>query len=85
MKKKRRTKRDGQKIHAKKRALQRYGIDVNSKLLHELIKQIQSGKSNYLERKTHRISIHLVHYEGKSFKVAYDKTRQNICSFLPKE
>lgn len=74
-------KRKGQHRHAKRRALERYGVEVNAETLKALEREIRAGKGVFIEKKSHRISI----FRVREFIVAYDKTRGSIATFLPKD
>lgn len=80
------SKKQGQHVHAKKRALERYGLSYNRIVRKEIIKQIQNRQNaRFLEKKTNRIVIWLVRHNEIEYKIAYDKHRKNIASFLPLE
>lgn len=71
-----------QRLHAKRRAFERYGIEVSGKGLRSLEADIRNGRAQFVARKTHRISIWRVGLNG-AYLVAYDKNRGRIASFLP--
>ena len=74
-----------QRIHAKRRAYERFDLELNRHQLRDLVQQIQNGKAEHIESQTNRVSIKRVTFEGKKYTVAYDKTRQTIITFLPEE
>ena len=74
-----------QRIHAKRRALQRYDISLNREDLEKIIQLIQTGKGRCIEKQSNTRTIFIVEYKGKDCKVVYDKLRKNICTFLPME
>ena len=74
-----------ERIHAKHRAKERFGLDLNRHDLRELVKQIQNGKAEHIETQSNRVSIKRVKFEDKFYTVAYDKNRQTIITFLPEE
>jgi hypothetical protein len=74
-----------QVIHAKRRALERYGLSLNRKSYGELVKIIQSGKALFLERQSNRISIFSLTYQEKQLKCVYDSHRHKIVTLLPNE
>ena len=76
-------KRQSQKAHAIRRAHERYGLSVSVKDLRALCTVIQEGKSRFVGRASIRVAMHVVEYDGAPVCVAYDTTRQMICSFLP--
>lgn len=74
-----------QRIHAKRRAQQRYGLTLNRQQMRELVAQIQNGKGIFLERQSLRVTLWRVEFEGRKCKVVYDSRRGVIVSFLPFE
>lgn len=74
------SKRISQMRHAKRRAFERYGIVLN---MNEAVKQIQSGKGDFLERRSNRITVWLVQQQNKEIRVVYDKLRHVIVTCLP--
>lgn len=80
-----RSKKLNQRIHAKKRALERFDLDLNRDDLNKIKYLIQNKKTLMLERSSLRVTIHRVDYKGKRMRVVYDKLRKNIVTFLPME
>lgn len=71
--------------HAKRRAAERYDLELTEQDLHKLIRSIQSGEGQLIRRQSHRVSIWSVICQTKECVVVYDKMRKNIASFLPLE
>ncbi|NMB91712.1 hypothetical protein GYA37_02600 [candidate division WWE3 bacterium] len=91
-KKKRLSKKQSQKIHAKKRAVERYGVSFNSKDILQLVKAIQNEKAEFVEKISNRQTKFKVfvpeELKNKCPKhsevlVIYDKKRKEIVTFLP--
>ena len=79
------SKAEGQRIHAKRRALERYGVEFNREDLDRIIQQIRSKtRSISYFRITNRLSLHKVFYENIDVPlfVVYDKSRGTIATFL---
>lgn len=75
-----------QRYHAKRRLLQRYGIELTDELRLDMISQIASGKAKFIERQSRRITVHLVRAEQDTFVPAvYDSNRKEIVTFLLRE
>ena len=74
-----------QEIHARSRAVHRYGIELTPVVLGEWLGQIQSDTptARFLERQSHRITLWAVRHNGREVPVVYDKTRGTIVSVLP--
>ena len=83
--KKKGSKKDAQKLHAKHRALERYGITLNKTIFRTWIEQIQTGAAKFLERQSNRVSVFEVSYEDKAIPVVYDRLRKTIVTTLPIE
>lgn len=77
------TKKQAQRIHAKKRFLERYRLDFTKELRREFVRIIQDGRARCLATQSNRISIFSVPYEGRWFEVVYDKTRHQVVTCLP--
>ena len=79
----RRDKAECQRIHAKRRALQRFAINLDSHKQDEIVKLIQEGKATFLRRDSTRVSIFAIRFESKLLKVVYDSQRKTLASVLP--
>lgn len=73
------SKRKAQRRHAKRRALERYGMVVGEHTLDDMVRKIQRGEGEFVERQSHRVTLWKV--DGR--RVVYDKVRKTIVSFLP--
>lgn len=73
-----------QGLHAIQRARERYGVFLCIDDLKQIANKIRTGKSKFIARKTTRITEHEIEYDGYTFLVAYDKSRNSVCSFLPR-
>ncbi len=69
------------RLHAKRRALERYNFDLNRNTRKEIIAGIQQNKYKFLERTSNRTTVWLVH----GMRVVYDKSRKELITFLPPE
>ena len=78
-----RSKKKAQNIHAKRRAIERYGLSLNKFALKEMVRQIQSGKAQFLERSSIRVTKWLVKHEGQMIPVVYDNKSHTVVTFLP--
>jgi len=77
------SKKIGQRIHAKIRALQRYQVQLNREDLRKMIIQIKLGRVLNSRKVTNRLSEKLIIYQGNTYRLMYDHTRKNIATFLP--
>jgi hypothetical protein len=76
------TKAQAERVHAKKRAKERYNLDLNRFDLREIIQQISLKQAKLLENKTNRLALYQIDVKGISCKVIYDRQRKQIVTFL---
>ncbi len=79
-----RSKKIGQRIHAKRRCFARYGISITSRQIKQIVRKIQLQiDATMLHRVSNRRSIWKVYYLELEIIVVYDSGRSNIATFLP--
>ena len=79
-----RSKAEQQKLHAKRRIRERFGISLNDHQLAELVKQIQSSKLKLVEKQSNRISVFLAKIpSGENVRLVYDKNSHTIVTVMP--
>jgi hypothetical protein len=71
--------------HAKRRAFERYGVELNRHQLRELADLIRTGKAEFVEKQSHRVSVFRVPIGDTTARVVYDRQRKTIVTFLPPE
>ncbi len=76
---KKKDKKEAQRIHFEKRSLQRVGIILNRK---EIIRKIHNQELEFIERQSNRVSLFRLIHEGTAYKVVYDKERKQIVTIL---
>jgi len=69
-----------QEIHAKRRALERFGIDLNTE---ELVQEIQQQKLQFLEKQSNRVALFYKLLENIPIVLVYDKMRKQIVTVMP--
>lgn len=72
-------------IHARTRALERYGQELTDSDLAEIVKKIQARNGVFVESQSHRVRVWNIEYKDETWKVVYDKFRKAIVTFLPKD
>jgi len=77
------TKLESERIHAKQRFLERYGLDFNRHVRREFERLIICNQGYLVEKQSNRITVYDVIYEGKVYRVVYDKKRKTIVTALP--
>lgn len=75
-----------QRIHAHRRAVERYGY-MSDDIQNELIKRVQKGalwnkKATFLGRQSERVTWWDVKYGSDIFRLAYDRKRHTIITFI---
>jgi hypothetical protein len=81
------SKKVGQRIHARRRARQRYGATLARRDLDAIVELIRGGQSEPVNiRSTSlRVSGHRVTYAGRTWIVVYDRSRHSIATFLTED
>ena len=74
-----------ERIHAKKRFLERYGLVFSKEVRLKFERLIRCHQSCIVEKQSNRISVHDVIYNGEVYRVVYDKNRKTIVTALPPE
>lgn len=82
-KRRRRTKAENQRYHAKKRAKERYDLELNRAKLEELVSMIQNGEAVKYDQRSLRSASYIVIYEFQYLRIVYDRHRKTIVTFLP--
>ena len=80
---KRPSKRISNRIHARKRAKQRFGMNLTKELESRIVKRIQAGHTEPLGKQSNTRSLHLVEVDGVTMRVAYDRSRSSLVTILP--
>lgn len=73
------------KHHAKMRAFQRFGIRLDENTHNQIIKKIQKGEAQFIEKQSNRISLFWVDYNEMKLKIVYDKERKLIVTVMGRE
>lgn len=78
-------KKYAQRVHAKNRLKERYGIEINRHDYIALCSMIQNNHGIFMVRQSRNRSIWVLRFQQKWLAVVYDKERKQIASFLPPE
>ena len=76
-------KKRAQMRHARRRAKQRYGLDLSTDQLRAIANRIKDGRASLLRSCSNRVGIYQVPYQQQLLVVAYDRKRGQVSSFLP--
>lgn len=72
----------GERRHAIKRCRQRFGINLTTREYEDISGQIKRGQSTFIEQQTNRVTLHIVEFNGVKARVAFDKKRSQIITFM---
>ncbi len=78
-------KRHAQRVHAKKRFLERTGKVLTTADLVAIVGQIQQGKAKLVRRQSNRVSLWDAEHKGEKVRVIYDRRTKEIVTVLLKE
>ena len=78
-------KKYGQRTHAKKRALERFGHEYTKQERLKIIHDIQNGSSEvkFISRFSNRLSTWQIHLGDQIAIAVYDRNTKEIATFLP--
>ncbi len=68
--------------HAKRRALQRFEIDLTTADLNEIGEMIRVGFATFIRKQSFRVQHYLIPWEGDVLGVVYDRNRGTPVTFL---
>ena len=71
--------------HAKQRAEERYGLNLNKQARHEIVQMIQTNQAEFIGKQSNSRTLWRVNYQNQDLNVVYDKARNTMCTVLPKE
>ena len=84
IKRRRVSKGQAESIHTRRRAAERYGINLNRDARRAIVKMMQErGQDFEGERQSNNRTIFTLPYEGTLMKVVYDKARHCLVTVLP--
>ena len=69
--------------HASNRLQQRFGMTLTKDMEHRIVCLIRAGKTSFVKDTSNRVSVHRVKIGDLFAKVAYDKIRKRIITFIP--
>jgi hypothetical protein len=77
------TKKAAQRDHARRRARERYGVDVPAALRDTLLAMIRKGQCTLVEKQSNRVSVFDIKHDGATYRVVYDRNTKELATFLP--
>lgn len=81
--KKQMSKRSSLAIHSRRRASERYGLNLSKLDLLKIVDLILGKSATFVRKHTNRVSEWEVVYFGKKLRLLYDYRRRMVVTFLP--
>lgn len=81
--KRRRSKKYAERVHAKRRAFLRYHLEVDAQTRRRIVEAIWNQTATFIRRHSGRVTEWMVDMDGQTLRLLYDKSRQEIITFLP--
>jgi hypothetical protein len=72
-----------QQLHARRRALERYGIGFNKAMRRQMLEMIERHQTTLLSKQSARVSLREAVLEGRQVRFVYDRKRKRVVTFLP--
>ncbi len=79
---KRKSKSQNLRWHAKRRAFERYGINLNHKLLNSIKKRIKTKNAVFIKRHSLRVTEWEVEVASKNVRLLYDSIHHEVVTCL---
>lgn len=73
------------KAHLRKRATERYDLNLNKDDIREINTKIQSNQAQFVERQSYSRSLWKVEHEGQTLNVVYNNNLHTACTVLPQD
>lgn len=78
------SKAQSQKVHARRRSAERFGVCLTSEAEREIVEKIRSGRATFIRRQSNRVSLFGVIFAGKETVVVYDRSRGTVVTLIPR-
>jgi len=72
-----------QRLHARRRARERYDLELTNADITRIVGAIRHGESVSTKKLTNTRTLHVVKFNEQLMRVIYDNKRHNVCTFLP--
>lgn len=73
------------RIHARRRAYQRFGVLLTTDAIERIAKDIRNGRAKFFDRQSNTVTRWIVKLADKEVAVVYDKPRKTIRTVMPVE
>lgn len=78
-------KEESQRIHARVRAAERFGLNLVRRDIEAIVTEIREGRAEFLGRLSNRLTVFRLRYGEVDMKVVYDSSRKTLASVLRPE
>lgn len=79
-------KKKSQRLHFRRRALERVGFAIGERAIREMVRRIQEGEATFVRRQSNRVTLWEVEVpeeDGRKVRCVYDKRTKEIVTVLP--
>lgn len=76
------TKSECERIHVKRRFLERFGINLTRQKRLSIISMILQNRATFIKKESNRVSLFDVDFENQVIRVAYDRLRKELVTAL---
>lgn len=73
------------RIHAQRRADERYGVPLGRQGQRQIVAAIRAGRHRVVKQSSLTRAVCDVPHDGRIYRVVYDRSRKSIITFLPPE
>jgi hypothetical protein len=80
-----RSKAKKQSRDARRRARERYALNLHQDAQQQIIRRIEDGEARFVRRESQRVSLWEVEHDGLRLPIVYDRKRKTIVTVLPQE
>lgn len=85
----RRSKRESQLVHTRRRLRERFAVEGSAAqldtLIHSMIERIKDGRAEHIEKQSNRVSLFRIELDGYELYPIYDRQRKMIVTVLTKD
>lgn len=78
-------KRKAQRAHARRRARERFGVNLKPHVESDIIRRIQAGEAELTRKQSNRVHVYIMQVEDQEMAVVYDRQRKCIVTLFDAE
>ena len=76
------SKKKSQRVHARRRFWERYGVNFTLDMEQRMLNKIRKGESRLIHTESNRTTIRTIELDNREFTVVHDKERKTIVTAL---